>query len=81
MSTNKQHTLSVSRSPGGPVEKEEQKFGVHVAGSKNHGEKRNVLIVIVLLPIGVDLMLRNNTKLDVKVPCVREGAILMHVAA
>ena len=43
------------------------------------GEKRNVLIVSVLLPIGVDLTLRSNTDRAVKVLRVRQLAVLLHV--
>ena len=44
-------------------------------------EKRNVLIVSELLPIGVDLTLCSNTQRAVKVLGVCEVAILQHVAA
>ena len=48
--------------------KKTQKLAVHAAASANNrGKKRNVLIVSVLLPIGVDLTLRSNTHRAVKV--------------
>ena len=36
-------------------------------GTYNRGEKRNVLIVSVLLPIGVDLTLRSHTQRAIEV--------------
>ena len=55
-------------SPGGPVEKEDaifasQKLDMHAGGGTNdRWEKRNVLIVSVLLLIGSNLSLRSNTQ-------------------
>jgi hypothetical protein len=43
--------------------------------------KKDVLIFSVLLPIGVDLTLRSNTHRAVKVLRMRQGAVLLHVAA
>ena len=44
------------QSPGGPVEKKTQKLAMHAGGGTNdRGEKRNVLIVSVLLLIGSNL--------------------------
>ena len=58
---------------------------MHAGGGTNdRGEKRNVLIVSVLLPIGsdlADLTLRSNTQRRVYVLRVREGPVLLHVAA
>ena len=45
------------------------------------GEKRNVLIVSVLLPIGVDLTLRSNTQRAIEVLGVCEQTVLLHEAA
>jgi hypothetical protein len=47
--------------PVGLQKKKTPKFAVHAGGSaENSGEKRNVLIVRVLLPIAIDLALRSN---------------------
>ena len=50
------------RSPGGPVEKEDAKIcrACVCSGADNGGEKRNALIVRVLLPIAIDLARRRN---------------------
>ncbi len=68
------------QSPGGPVEKEDAKnppcMRVEV---ETIAEKRNVLIVSVLLPISGDLTLRSNTQRRVYVLRVREGPVLLHV--
>ena len=46
--------ISAHRPPGGPAEKK-HKFVVHAGGSGHYGgEERNVLIVIVLLPIAIE---------------------------
>ncbi len=49
------------------------------ASTHDRGEKRNVLIVIVLLPIGVDLTLRSNTQRAIEVLGVCEQTVLQHV--
>ena len=55
---------------------------MHAAASTNDcGEKGNVLIVSVLLPIGVDLPLRSNTQRAIEVLRVCEQTVLLHVAA
>jgi hypothetical protein len=47
--------------PVGLQKKKTQKIAVHVGGgADNGGEKRNVLIASVLLPIIIDLALRSN---------------------
>jgi len=62
--------------------KKTQKLAMHAGGCAHDiGEKRNVLIVSVLLPIGVELTLRNNTHWTVKVLRMRQYAVLLHVAA
>jgi len=49
-------------------QKKTQNLAVHwAAGGDYSGEKRNVLIVSVLLPIGVDLTLRSNTQRAIEV--------------
>jgi hypothetical protein len=59
-----------------------QKLAVHAGGcAHDGGEKRNVLIVSVLTPIGVELTLRSNTHLAIKVLRVSQVAVLLHVAA
>ena len=64
----------------GGVEKEHAKFPVHASGGAENGrEKRNVLIVRVLLPIAIDLALRSNMQRRVDV--LRECPILQGVAA
>ena len=45
------------------------------------GEKRNVLIVSICLFIGVGFTLRSNTHRAVKALGMREGPVLLHVAA
>ena len=47
----------------------------------NGGEKRNVLIVSVLLPIAIDLALRSNMQRRVDVLRVCQAQILQVVAA
>jgi hypothetical protein len=55
---------------------------VHVGGgAENGGEKRNVLIVSVLLPIAIDLALRSNMQRRVDVLRVCQAPILQGVAA
>ena len=50
------------QSPGVPVEKEDAETRMHAGGGTNDcGEKRNVLIVSVLLLIGNNLTLLSNT--------------------
>ena len=51
----------------GLEKKKTQKLAEH-AGGRGHkgGEKRNVLIVSILLPIGIDLALRVEPQGDVK---------------
>jgi hypothetical protein len=59
-----------------------QKFALHAGGGAENGwEKRNVLIVSVLLPIAIDLALRSNMQRRVDVLRVRQVAILQGVAA
>ncbi len=59
-----------------------QKFAVHAGGgAENGGEKRNVLIVSVLLPIAIDLALRCKTQRRVDVLWACQVAILQGVAA
>ena len=48
-------------------------------GGDNFGEKRNVLIVSVWLPIAIDLALRSNRRVDVLLVC--QASILQGVAA
>ena len=45
------------------------------------GENRNVLIVSICLFIGLGFTLRSNTHRAVKVLGMREGPVLLHVAA
>ena len=74
--------MSAPRPPGGPVENKTQKLAVHAAASTHDsGKNRNVLIVSVLLPIGVDLTLRSNTQQAIEVLWVCEQTVLLHVAA
>ena len=55
-------------SPVGLKKKKRQKFAVHAGGcARNGGEKRNVLIVSVLLPRAIDLALRSNMERRVDV--------------
>ena len=64
--------LSVSRSPGGPVEKKTQKLFVHACACADNGrEKTNVLIVSILLPIAVNCTLRSNTQSLIEVIVLR----------
>ena len=59
-----------------------QKLAMHAGGGTNdRGEKRNVLIVSLLLPTGVDLTLRSNTQRAIEVLWVCEQTVLLHVAA
>jgi hypothetical protein len=51
------------------------------AGADNGGEKKNVLIASVLLPIAIDLALRCNMQRRVNVLWVCQVAILQGVAA
>ena len=61
--------------------KKTQKFAVHAGGGTNdRGEKRNVLIVGVLLLIGSNLSLRSNTQRRVQILRVRQAPVLLHVA-
>ena len=55
---------------------------MHAVGcAHDSGEKRNVLIVSICLLIGVGFTLRSNTHWAVKVLGMREGPVLLHVAA
>ena len=55
---------------------------MHAGGcARNGGEKRNVLIVSVLLPIAIDLALRSNMQKRVDVLRVCQEPILQGVAA
>ena len=49
-------------------------------GTNDRGEKRNVLIVGVLLLIGSNLSLRSNTQRRVQILRVRQAPVLLHVA-
>ena len=51
------------------------------ASAENGGEKRNVLIVSVWLPIAIDLALRSNMQRRVDVLWVCQTPILQGVAA
>jgi hypothetical protein len=54
----------------------------HAGGcARNGGEKRNVLIVSVLLPIAIDLALRSNVQRRVDVLRMCRAPILQGVAA
>ena len=54
---------------------------MHAGGGTNdRGEKRNVLIVGVLLLIGSNLSLRSNTQRRVQILRVRQAPVLLHVA-
>jgi len=54
--------------------------GGEFGGADNRGEKRNVLIVSVLLPIIIDLALRNKTQRRIEVLQMREQPVLLQVA-
>jgi hypothetical protein len=72
-----QRQRSAPRSPGGPVElvlpvglqkKKTQKLAVHAGGcAHDGGEKRNVLIVSILLPTAVNFTLRSKTQRRIEV--------------
>jgi hypothetical protein len=54
---------------------------MHAGGGTNdRGEKRNVLIVSVLLLIGSDLTLRSNIYRRIQILRVRQAPVLLHVA-
>ena len=54
---------------------------MHAGGGTNdRGEKRNVLIVSVLLLIGSYLTLRSNTQRRIQILRVRQAPVLLHVA-
>ena len=54
---------------------------MHAGGGTNdHGEKRNVLIVSVLLLIGSNLTLRSNMQRRIQILRVRQATVLLHVA-
>ena len=54
---------------------------MHAGGGTNdRGEKRNVLIVGVLLLIGSNLSLRSNTQRRVQILRVRQAPVLLYVA-
>ena len=54
---------------------------MHAGGGTNDlGEKRNVLIVGVLLLIGSNLSLRSNTQRRVQILRVRQAPVLLYVA-
>ena len=70
------------QSPGGPVENEDTKTRracVYLCVD-NGWEKRNVLIVTVLLPIAVNFTLRSKTQRCLEVLVVRYHTFLLHVA-
>jgi hypothetical protein len=74
--------LRETRSPGGPVEKEDAKTR-RACGwicLRWQGE-RNVLIVSVLLHLAIDLTLRSNTQRRIEVLRVCQAPILQGVAA
>ena len=53
---------------------------MHAGGGTNdRGEKRNVLIVSVLLLIGSNLTLRSNTQRRIQILRVRQAPVLLHV--
>ncbi len=54
---------------------------MHAGGGTNdRWEKRNVLIVIVLLLIGSNLTLRSNAQLRIQILRVGQAPVLLHVA-
>ncbi len=54
---------------------------MHAGGGTNdRGEKRNVLIVSILLLIGSNLSLRSNTQWCVQILTVLQAPVLLHVA-
>ena len=58
-----------------------QKLAMHAGGGTNdRGEKRNVLIVSVLLLICSNLTLRSNMHLRIQILRVRQAPVLLHVA-
>jgi hypothetical protein len=62
--------------------KKTQKPAVHAGGSaENGGEKRNVLIVGVWLPMDIDPVLRSKTQTRVDVLRVCQAPILQWLAA
>jgi hypothetical protein len=67
--------------PVGQLEKEDAKTRRAGGGTNDRWEKRNVLIVCVLLPIGIDLTLRSNRQRRVYILRVRQAPVLLHVAA
>jgi hypothetical protein len=48
-------------------------------GTNDRWEKRNVLIVSVLLLIGIYLTLRSNTQRRIQILRVRQAPVLLHV--
>ena len=67
--------------PVGLQKQKTQKFAVHAGGSaQNGGEKRNVLIVSVLLPITIDLALGSNMQRRLDVLWVCQAPVLLRVA-
>ena len=68
--------------PVGLQKKKTQKLAVHAVGCAHDiGGERNVLIVSMCLLIGVGFTLRSNTHRAVEVMGMREGLVLLHVAA
>ncbi len=54
---------------------------MHAGGGTNdRGDKRNALIVSVLLLIGSNLTLRSNTQRRIQILRVRQAPVLLHVA-
>ena len=49
-------------------------------GAEDGGEKRNVLIISVLVPIAIDLALRSKTQRRIEVLGVGEVPVLLNVA-
>ena len=49
-------------------------------GTNDRWEKRNVLIVSVLLLIGSNLTLRSNTQRRIQILRARQAPVLLHVA-
>jgi hypothetical protein len=64
--------------PVGLWKKKTQKFAVPAGGgADNGGEKRNVLIVSLLLPIIIDLALRSKRQRRIEVLRMREQPVLL----
>jgi hypothetical protein len=67
--------------PVGLEKKKTQNLAVHAyACAHDGGEKRNVLIVSVLLPIAVNFALCSKTQRRIEVLGMRQQTVLLHVA-